>query len=107
MAIELVTDEDFKAKITDNEKVVVKYHADWCDICKIIKPKFKRLSSDERYDGIKFLDVDSEASPEASKLAELKNLPTFAIFKDGKLVESISTEKEETIVELLDKLITK
>jgi thioredoxin 1 len=107
MAIELVTDEDFKLKISESEKVVVKYHADWCDTCKIFKPKFKRLSSDVRYKGIKFLDVNFETNQEASKFAEPKNLPSFAIFQDGKLVESISTKKEETLVELLDKLITK
>lgn len=107
MAIELVTDEDFKSIIIDNKKVVIKYHAAWCDTCKIFKPKFKRLSADERYKGIKFLDVDSEANPELSQLAELKKLPSFAIFKDGKLIDCISTEKEEVLVELLDKLITK
>ena len=63
MAIEIVTDEDFNAKIKDNEKVVVKYFADWCDMCKIFAPKYKRLSTDDRYKGIKFLDVYSENNP--------------------------------------------
>ncbi len=106
MAIELVTDKEFKSKISDNEKVVVKYHADWCETCKIFAPKFKRLSSDDRYKEIKFFDVNSDANPEASELGELINLPTFAIFYDGKLVKSISTEKEVMLVELLDTLIT-
>jgi thioredoxin-like negative regulator of GroEL len=107
MAIELVTDEDVKSIILNSDRVVIKFHADWCDICKILAPKFKRLSSDERYQEIKFLDVNSESNPEASKMAEVKSLPTFAIFKEGNLLKSISTEKEEALVELLDKLVDK
>jgi thioredoxin 1 len=104
MAIELVTDENFSEKISENEKVVVKYFADWCDVCKIFAPKYKRLSSDERYKGIKFLDVDSEKNSEASVKGNVKYLPSFAIFSNGNLLESVSTEKEEKLVELLDQL---
>ena len=35
MAVELTIDSDFKEKINQNEKVVVKYYADWCGSCRI------------------------------------------------------------------------
>lgn len=104
MAVELVTDQDFTSKIEGNPKVVVKYFADWCGSCRLFAPKFKRLSADERFEGITFLDVNAEHNPEARKLANVTNLPTFAIFKDGQLVEAITANKEEAVVELIEKL---
>ena len=104
MAVELITDSQFESKLKDSEKVVVKYYADWCGSCKLFAPKYKRLSSDERFSGISFLDVNAEENPEARRKAGVTNLPYFAIFKNGNLVETLASNKEEALVELLQKL---
>lgn len=44
MAVEVTKDSDFKQKIEKNEKVVVKYYADWCGSCHLFKPEYRRLS---------------------------------------------------------------
>lgn len=103
MVIE-ATDTDFDNLIATNEKVAVKYFADWCGTCKLFAPKYKRLSADERFLGITFVEVNAEASPEARKRAGVSNLPFMAFFKNGQLVESAATGKEEAVVELLSKL---
>ncbi len=104
MAVELISDNDFKTTISDNNKVVVKFFADWCGSCRLFAPKFKRLSNDERFQGITFIDVNAEESPEARKAAQVTNLPSFAVFKDGQLVETLASSKEDAVVELLGKL---
>lgn len=104
MAVKLVTDEDFKEQISLNNKVVVKYYADWCGSCKLFAPKFKRISNDPQFEEISFLDVNAEQNPEARKLAGVTNLPYFAIFKDGTLIESVASSKEEAVIELINKL---
>jgi thioredoxin 1 len=104
MAVDLVTDENFGEKIKNNPKVVVKYFADWCGSCRLFAPKFKRLSNEEKNQDIVFLDVNAENNPDARSMAEVKNLPTFAIFHNGQFVESVSTNKEEAVVELIRKL---
>jgi len=104
MAVELVNDTNFETQIAENEKVVVKYFAGWCGSCRLFSPKFKRLSADERFEGVKFLDVDAEESPMARNLGKVSNLPTFAIFQNGKLVETIASSKEDQVVELISKL---
>jgi thiol-disulfide isomerase/thioredoxin len=101
MAVTLHTDSDFVQALNANEKVIVKYFADWCGSCKLFAPKFKRLSNDERFAGIAFLEVNAEVSPEARKLAGVDNLPFFATFKNGQLVAAQSTSKEENVVDLL------
>ncbi|NQZ77177.1 MAG: thioredoxin family protein [Ekhidna sp.] len=104
MAVELRTDSDFEETLNNNEKVVVKYFADWCGSCRLFAPKFRRLSDDSRFDGVAFVDINAENSPEARKLAGVTNLPFFAIFKNGELVNGLPTSKEESVVGLLDEL---
>jgi len=98
------TDADFAQKLSENPKVIVKYYAGWCGTCRLFAPKFKRLSADDHYRGIAFLDVNAEKNPEARKMAGVDNLPFFAIFKDGKLVEGSSTSREEKVLEMLKTL---
>ncbi|HXA02722.1 MAG TPA: thioredoxin family protein [Cytophagaceae bacterium] len=104
MAINIADDSNFKEQLNAHDKIVVKYYADWCGSCKLFAPKFKRLSDDERFKNIVFLDVNAEKNPEARREGEVKNLPTFAIFKNSKLVESLASNKEDALVELLGKL---
>lgn len=104
MAVEMITDNEFDSILSSNEKVVVKYFADWCGSCRLFAPKYKRLSGDGRFEGITFLDVNAEKNPEARKAAGVTNLPYFAIFKNGRMVEGFSGSKEEAVVDLISKL---
>jgi thioredoxin 1 len=104
MAVTLLTDTDFTSKLEQHDKVVVKYYADWCGSCKLFAPKFKRLSGDERFTGIEFIEVNAEESPEARKAAGVDNLPFIATFKNGKLFKGDSTSKEEFVVGMLEQL---
>jgi len=104
MAVELTTDTEFQELINQNDKVVVKYYADWCGSCRLFKPKYKRLSEDERFEGVTFLDVNAEKNPNARKAAGVTNLPYFAVFKNGALLDTVASTKEEAIVEMIQKL---
>jgi thioredoxin 1 len=99
-----VNDTDFNQHLTEHPKVIVKYYADWCGSCKLFAPKFKRLSGDERFADIEFLEVNAEQSPEARKAGGVDNLPFIATFKNGKLVKGSATSKEEYVVSMLSEL---
>ncbi|PJR05129.1 thioredoxin family protein [Avrilella dinanensis] len=88
--------------VNGNEKVAVQYAASWCGNCRIMKPKFKKLSTEK--EGITFVIADAEKFPESRKLASVTNLPTFAIFQDGKLVSEVQTNKAEVLNELVNEL---
>ncbi len=49
--------------------------------------------------------VDAEKLPESRKLAQVDNLPTFAIFKNGEKVNQVQTNKAESLTELFNELI--
>lgn len=104
MAVEVANDGNFQELLQKNGKVVVKYYANWCGSCRLFKPKFKRLSEDERFGEVAFLDVNAEESPNARKMAGVQNLPYFAVFKNGEYLEGLPTNKEEAVVGLIEKL---
>lgn len=95
-------EDNLKEIISQNPKVIVQYGATWCGSCKIVKPKFKRLSG-EHTDTV-FAYVDAEKFTQSRSLANLNNLPTFAGFKDGALIAQAAGNKQETITEVLDAL---
>jgi len=99
-----VSDTEFSEIINSDDKVVVKFYADWCGNCRLFAPKFNRLSEKPEFDGITFLDVNAEKSPQARQLAGVSNLPFFATFKDGKLLASDFTSKEEVVEKLINGL---
>jgi len=104
MALIQSTDSDFESLLQQNEKVVVKYYADWCGNCKLFAPKFRRLSDDERFTGITFIDVNAEENPEARAKANVNNLPYFATFVKGQLVNTLAASKEEAVVALISEI---
>jgi thiol-disulfide isomerase/thioredoxin len=100
-----VDDIEFAAKLVSEEKLIVKFYADWCGSCRLFAPKFTKLSNNEAYAGITFLDMNAEENPEARKLAGVNNLPFFATFRNGQLVKADNTSKEENVDAMIKELL--
>jgi thiol-disulfide isomerase/thioredoxin len=101
MLIDL-TEDTLQDIVNQNSKVVVQYSASWCGNCRIMKPKFKKLASEN--EAITFVLVDAENSPESRKLADVSNLPTFATFVNGVIVNQTQTNKAEVLAELVSEI---
>jgi thiol-disulfide isomerase/thioredoxin len=89
--------------VANNEVVLVQFSATWCGNCRIMKPKFKKMASEN--ESIPFLIVDAEQFTESRKLANVDNLPTFAAFKNGVLVNQTQTNKVEVLAELVAQVL--
>jgi thiol-disulfide isomerase/thioredoxin len=97
-----LTDDSLAQTVSEGGTVIVQYTAGWCGNCRVMKPKFKKFAADT--ENATFVIVDAEKFPESRKLANVSNLPTFAAFKDGKLVKQIQTNKVENLKELIDEV---
>ena len=101
MLIEL-NEDTLGTVVAQNEKVVVQFSASWCGNCRIMKPKFKKLAAEN--EDVAFLIVDAEKLPNSRKFANVDNLPTFAAFEGGALVDQVQTNKAEGLIELFNKI---
>jgi thioredoxin 1 len=99
-----VTDSEFKNLIASNDRVVVKYFANWCGSCRLFAPKFNKISNKEEFNGTLFLDVNAEENPEARKFAGVTNLPYFVVVKKGEVIASDTTAKEEGLEKMISLL---
>jgi len=98
-----INDDSLQNIVNQNDKVVVQFSASWCGNCRIMKPKFKKLAVEN--ENITFVIIDAENAPESRKLANVSNLPTFATFVGGKLVNETQTNKAEVLIELVNEII--
>ena len=101
MLLELEQD-NLQEVLNSNPKVAVQFSASWCGNCRIMKPKFKKMATEK--EGVTFIIVDAEKFPESRKLANVTNLPTFATFVDGKLVNETQTNKAEVLTDLINEI---
>ena len=99
MLIELAED-NFQTLLNENETVLVQYTAAWCGNCRVMKPKFKRFAAEN--ENVAFVLVDAEKFPDARKFANVNNLPTFASFKNGVLLNQVQTNKEDVLKTLIN-----
>lgn len=88
--------------VAGSDTVVVQYMAGWCGNCRVMKPKFKKLAGENEQ--ATFIMVDAEKFPESRKMANVNNLPTFAAFKNGSLINQVQTNKFDLLKDLVNEV---
>lgn len=97
-----ISEDNLQEILNQNEKVLVQFGAAWCGNCRLLKPKVKRLA--EADENVQFVYVDAEKFPESRKLADVTNLPTFAIYKEGSKQNQVVSSKEEHLKEIYNEI---
>ena len=97
-----IEQDNLQEIVNNNETVIVQFSASWCGNCRIMKPKFKKLASEN--ENITFVMVDAEKFPESRKMAIVDNLPTFATFTNGSFNNQVQTNKFDVLKELVDEV---
>ncbi|GAB5417269.1 MAG: thioredoxin family protein [Crocinitomicaceae bacterium] len=94
-----ITSDNLGEIMAEGKTTYVQYSAGWCGNCRLIKPTFQRLARET--EGAEFVMVDAEKFPKSRELAEVKNLPTFAAFRDGQLIAQVSTNKVDKLTSFI------
>lgn len=64
--------------------VVVDFWAEWCGPCKVMAPQF--VAAAKELPQVRFVKVDTEASPKVSVRHRIRSIPTLVLFRDGEEV---------------------
>ncbi|MEJ6792957.1 MAG: thioredoxin family protein [Lacinutrix sp.] len=101
--VQELSQDNLSEIISNNETVIVQYSATWCGNCRIMKPKLKKLASEN--ENVSFVIADAEKFPESRTLATVDNLPTFATFKNGAFVNQVQTNKFDVLKDLVNQVL--
>ncbi|KAJ0423548.1 thioredoxin-like protein [Aspergillus carlsbadensis] len=74
----------FKALVSSGP-VVVDFFATWCGPCKAVAPVVGKLS--ETYPNVRFIQVDVDKARSIAQEHEVRAMPTFVLYKDGKALD--------------------
>ena len=77
--------KSFNDIINQKVPVLVDFTADWCGPCKSMSPILKQLKS-ELKDSISIIKINIDKNQPLAAKYQVKGVPTFIIFKQGKQV---------------------
>ncbi|KAJ4845023.1 hypothetical protein Tsubulata_041655 [Turnera subulata] len=84
--------------------IVVDFFATWCWPCKHIAPALEKLA--KGMPRVTFLKVDVDELKSVADEWEVRAMPTFLCFKDGRVVEKIVGANKEKLQEMILKHAT-
>ncbi|KAK1768436.1 PITH domain-containing protein [Phialemonium atrogriseum] len=85
--------------------VVADFYADWCGPCKQIAPIYEQLSQGlSRENVVTFVKVNTDQQKEIAEAYGVTALPTFIVFRDGKVIEKVQGADPRKLQEVVKKL---
>ena len=82
--------------------VLVDFYALWCGPCKQIAPAVKRAAHTR---DIVVLKVNIDEAPELSQSQEVRAMPTFKLYKQGKVVSQFCGANPEKLFSEIEKFM--
>ena len=83
-----LTDESFEGAVSEGGVVIVDFWAAWCFPCLMVAPIVESLASE--FSGkVVFGKLNIDENPKTAVKYGVKSVPTFLMFKDGKLVDTM------------------
>jgi thioredoxin 1 len=97
--------ENFKSEVEDfSGLVLVDFFASWCGSCQLMSPILDEVIADNQDKNVKIGKFNIEESQDIVNKYDIMGVPTFLVFKNGKVVDRKNNycDKEE-MMELIAK----
>lgn len=94
-----ISRKDFDELVKKNKVVVLYFTADWCGPCISFLETFRDVALSLARPGVAFARVDVDRSYSLADRYNIQHIPTIAIFREGKLVDTVlgQTSREELV----------
>jgi len=100
-----ISSVELQKKINAGEKLIVDFHAKWCQPCRMMKPIFERVSQSNE-SGVQMYTMDIDENKEVAISLGIRSIPTIKMFNSGEVVETkVGLLNEGQINNLLTELI--
>ena len=100
-----ITAEELQVKIDNGEKIIVDLFAEWCGPCKVMKPIFERVSTNNTTD-VNMYTMNVEQNKDFAVKHGVRSIPTILVFENGSVKTSkVGALQEQQIKSLIDDLI--
>tara|TARA_R110002072_G_scaffold232309_2_gene389711 strand:+ start:10853 stop:11149 length:297 start_codon:yes stop_codon:yes gene_type:complete len=76
---------NFKKIVQSKTPTLVDFFATWCGPCKTMIPILDEVKN-KMGDQVRIIKIDVDKTPQVSSAYKIRSVPTFILFKDGKIV---------------------
>jgi thioredoxin 1 len=94
----------FKQLIQLNNYVIADFHATWCGPCHQIAPIYSALAAQNP--AVTFTKIDVDAQQPLAREYGITAMPTFLVFKNGQVVETIRGANPSALRQAAEKMST-
>jgi len=97
---------DLQQKISNGEKVIVEFWAEWCGPCKMMKPVFERVSNSNENGDVQMYTMNIDLNKEVGASLGIRSIPTIKVFQGGSVVDTkVGMLSETSIKGMVTELI--
>ena len=96
-----ITKENFEKEVLNSDKpVLLDFWAAWCTPCKMVSPIVEEIAGEVTHAKVGKVNIDEQ--PELAAAFNIMSIPTLAVMKNGKVINSIVGAKpKSTILKML------
>ncbi|MCY7293033.1 MAG: thioredoxin [Ferruginibacter sp.] len=95
----------FQEIIQSDKPVLVDFFAEWCGPCKTMAPVLKSVKADLG-DAVTIIKVDVDKNTQAASVYAVQGVPTFILFKKGKVLwRQSGVIPKATLVDVIKKYV--
>jgi thioredoxin 1 len=100
-----ITAKELLEKIENGEKVMVDFWATWCGPCRMLKPIFEKVTTENETD-VQMYTMDVDLNRDLAVSLGIRSVPTIKVFDKGQVVETkVGVVQESELKQIAKNLV--